>query len=453
MSKLRLSFLFLTWALLGTAAVLAQGQSSTIIPKSNSPLSRFGLGDPLDQFFAPAASMGGMQAAWQSPVHLNLLNPASLASLQTTSFEVGLFGKYTNLQDQQNGATVWSGNLQYLALGFPLRNAINRTLDRKTDDWNVGMSINLAPYTQVGYDLNLNEIVPEVDLTSNRLKGTGGVYRLQWGNGFRFRNLSVGASLNYHFGKLTNSRQVDFDSLNIALSSDFREEQSVRGFGWGVGAQYVYEFKKPNAAGEPEPTGKRIILGMNGTLQTNLDTDNSQVFVRTFPNFNFPVQDTIFNLSGLAGTLDLPSEWNFGVAYEDLNHFYIGFEYGFGNWAGYRNTAQQDQLTDTRRLALGVEYIPNDNSYNNYWQRVRYRAGLRLEDDPRQIGGEQAQRRALTLGLGLPILMPRRQESYVALAFELGQFGISDILEENYVKFTLGFSLNDNTWFFKRKFN
>lgn len=453
MSKLRLGFFILCWVLLGAGVALAQTQSLTIVPKSNSPLSRIGLGDPVDQFFAPAAAMGGIQAAWQSPVHLNLLNPASLASLQTTSFEVGLFGKYTDLQDGDNSAQVWSGNLQYIALGFPLRNVINRNLDRKSDEWNVGMSVSLAPYTQVGYDLNLEETIPNVDLTSNRLKGTGGTYRLQWGNGFRFRSLSVGASLNYNFGKLTNSRQVDFDSLDVALSSDFLEEQSVRGFGWSLGAQYVYEFKSVNADGEREPNGKRLILGVNGSLQTSLDTDNSQVFRRTFASFNFPIQDTIFSVSGLDGTLELPAEWNFGFAFEDRDRLFIGLEYGFGNWSNYRNSAQEDQLADTRRFAVGLEIIPNNNSYNSYWQRVRYRAGLRLENDPRQVGGEQAQRTALTLGMGMPILMPRRQESYLSFALELGKFGISDVLEENYVKFTLGFSLNDNTWFFKRKFN
>lgn len=437
----------------GITGAFAQARNQTITPKSNSPLSRFGLGDPADQFFSPAAAMGGIQSTWQSPVHLNMLNPASLASLQTTSFEVGLFSKYTNLRDNQNSANVWSGNLQYLALGFPLRNAINRTLDRKSDDWNVGMAVSLAPYTQVGYDLNLEQVVPEVDLTSNRLKGSGGTYRLQWGNGFRYQSLSVGASLNYNFGKMTNSRQVDFDSLNIALSSDFLEDQSVRGFGWSIGAQYVYSFKSRNNAGEMVPNGKNIILGINGSIQTSLDTDNSQVFSRTYPSFNFPVRDTIFSASGLDGTVTLPSEWNFGIAYEDRNRLFIGLEYGFGNWSNYRNTAQDDQLADTRRWVVGFQFIPNNNSYNDYWKRVRYRAGLRLEDDPRQLGGQQAQRTALTLGAGLPIMMPRRQESYLSVAFELGKFGISDVLDENYVKFTLGFSLNDNTWFYKRKFN
>ena len=39
------------------------------------------------------------------------------------------------------------------------------------------------------------------------------------------------------------------------------------------------------------------------------------------------------------------------------------------------------------------------------------------------------------------------------LSFELGQMGVADVLQERYVKLTVGFTLNDNSWFFKRKFN
>ena len=148
------------------------------------------------------------------------------------------------------------------------------------------------------------------------------------------------------------------------------------------------------------------------------------------------------------------AEINFGLAYEDLGKIFIGAEYGIGNWSNYSNDAQSDErLVNTNRLAFGIQYIPDGSSYNSWWKRLRYRAGLRLEDDPRSLLGEQARRNAVTFGLGIPIILPRQQVSFLNFAVEMGKFGVPNVIDENYIQMTLGFSLNDNTWFYKRKFN
>lgn len=439
--------------LLATAGLMAQTNNLTIRPKDNAPLSRFGMGDLVAPFYAASGAMGGLSSVYQNPYQLNIVNPAALTQLQATAFEVGLYSKYARLKDAQQADNVWSGNLQYLALGFPLRNPINRALDRQRDDWSAGMAFSLAPFSQVGYDLELETDDPELGTTSNLLKGTGGTYKVQWSNGFRYKGLSAGANLGYAFGKVTNSRLVDFDSIVTALNSEFLEEYSISGLTWNVGVQYIHEFMETNKAGEREPSGKRLIVGAYGTSGSSFDTERNSVFRRFSVVSSVPIVDTIQVAENQEGTGQLPDELTFGLAFEDQNRLYVGAEYGLARWSNYRNDAQPDQLADSDFLRIGFEIVPNADSYNSYWKRVRYRAGIRLETDPRQIDGEQARRRALTFGMGLPIVMPRQQVSFVNAAFEVGHFGVSDVLEETYVKFTLGFTLNDNTWFFKRKFN
>jgi hypothetical protein len=58
----------------------------------------------------------------------------------------------------------------------------------------------------------------------------------------------------------------------------------------------------------------------------------------------------------------------------------------------------------------------------------------------------------VTLGIGLPVILPRQQTSFVNLALEIGKIGADSPIEETYVRFTAGFTLNDNTWFYKRRF-
>lgn len=438
-------------ALLAMSAY-GQVQNSNISPKINSPLSRFGLGNAVPQYFVATAGMGGLSAAWQDPYHLNTQNPASLAYLQATSFEGALSAKNTKLTGRTGEANTWSGNLQYLALGFPLRNAINKALDRERDTWNAGMSIALLPYSQVGYDVRLvDSLSAGVDVSTNVLKGAGGTNRLRWGTGFRYKQLSVGVDVGFMFGKIINSRLVTFDSLPNALAAEFEDNLNFKGATLTLGAQYTYDFKKPGKDGVSQvPNGKRFILGGTLSNETDLREEGTQ-FARRY--LGSVVSDTIFRSEIVSGTTTLPMSYSFGLHYQHVNHVNIGVEYGATAWSNYRNTLKAENLADTYYVAVGGEYIPKYDSYNNYLARVRYRAGFRYETDPRTLDGQQIKGYALTFGMGLPVILPRQQVSFINMAVELGRSGVAGILEEDYVRLSLGFTLNDNSWFFKRKFN
>jgi len=449
-------FLLLLLLLGGTAGLQAQNQLPDFVdirPKLNSPLSRFGLGDPLDQVHAAAAGMGAIESVFQDPFHLNLRNPASLAGLQSTSFEVGIYARNASLSDSRETANTWQGNLRYLALGFPLRNPVNLNLDRLQNSWNAGMAFSLAPTTLVGYDLRLEAEDPVVGNTSNALKGNGGTYRFTWSTAYRYRTFSAGLNVNYNFGKITNSRIVAFNEIPESLASELLQDIAVSGFNLGYGFQYAYNFKTANKEGEMVTNGKRILLGFNGDLGADVNGDATLLFRRFSPNGELFVSDTLRSEVSTDGVISLPSNYTVGVAFEDFNRFFIGAEYGSRSYGNYRNTLREETLLDARRIAVGVQYIPNATSYNRFWKRVRYRAGVRLEEDGRSVNGVQARRNAVTLGVGLPIRLPRQQVSFLDFAVEYGKFGVPDIIDENYVQFTAGFSLNDNSWFFKRKLN
>lgn len=434
-----------------TVAVLP-AQNVEIDPKTNSPYSRFGLGDLVEQYYAAPAGMAGLSAAFHDPYHLNLLNPASLTQLQATAFEVGINAKYTNLNNGNESADIWSGNLTYLALGFPLINPINEVLDRRRSDIKLGMAFSLQPYSTVGYNIETSSQLPEVGQVSSFLKGNGGTYRFNWSNGFSYKSVAFGMNLGYHFGKLTNSRRVEFDSLSNAYTSEFLDETSLRGFVWSAGVQYIYKFKELNKKGELEATGKQITVGLYGNSETGFNTERTR-FVERY-NFVLNSQDTIISQEELEEKGTLPSAFTFGVAYESINKLRLGAEFGLQNWSQYVNESKPDSnLENAWAVRLGGEYIPNYLSYNNYFERIRYRLGVLYQQDPRTFDGEQLVQYGLTFGMGFPIILSRQRTSFVNFSVEAGRFGIEESLTEDYIKMTLGFTLNDNTWFFKRKFN
>ena len=230
MSKFWRSIIFFFIGLVISVSAFAQ-------PKVNSPYSRFGLGDILDQRFAVLQTTG-FTNAYHDFYHLNLHNPASLGHLTATSFEVGLYLQQSNWQTSVDENTSWSGNLSYLALGFPMNNPINQVLDREIKQFNWGMAFNLQPYTIVGYDVETEGDITNIGSTTTRFRGTGGTYRLQWANGFKYKQFSAGLNLGYIFGSIENNRTVIFNDLESSYENRLTDDFNVSGFVWNVGAMY-----------------------------------------------------------------------------------------------------------------------------------------------------------------------------------------------------------------------
>jgi len=452
------------WTLLGISLVAGWGQSQDIRPKLNSPYSRLGLGDPVPPYYAAQAGMAGLSAAMRTPAHLNLANPASLAYQRVTSFEVGLFARFSSLESNRDRNNFWSGNLNYIALGFPLKNPINKAMEPIPSPFQWGMSLSLQPYTNVGYNVISEEEVGDLGLTTTNFKGSGGTYRVMWGNGWSYKNLSVGLNLGYMFGKLTNSRRIAFDSLAFSYSTEFSDEISVNGFVWNAGIMYTHDFREPDRNGILVPSGKRLIFGLNGNTAMGFRTNSSRIFWRD--NVSLLQLDTIVSEAGIREQGRLPLEFSAGVTYEQVDKLKLGLEYQFGQWSNYLNEAKNEgtdaggedgsasiSFANSWRIALGGEYIPDIKSYNNYLNRMAYRLGLFYGTDPRQINANTLRGYGITLGLGFPVVVPRGTTSFIHFAVEAGQFGTAEALRETYVRMTLGFTLNDNSWFFKRKFN
>ncbi|MBT8259115.1 MAG: hypothetical protein KJO49_11625, partial [Bacteroidia bacterium] len=102
-------------------------------------------------------------------------------------------------------------------------------------------------------------------------------------------------------------------------------------------------------------------------------------------------------------------------------------------------------------IAVGGFFIPQYTSFNNYWKRVVYRAGIRFENTGLKINNETINEFGISFGAGLPV---GRLFSNTNIGIEIGRRGTTNagLVQENFVNFELSLSLNDR-WFVKRKFN
>ena len=425
-------------------------------PKFNSPYSRIGLGDIANQNFAISSAMGGLGAAFNSKYAVNIINPASVGFIDRTVFDVAGFFRYGLLDTGDGGDKVktFAGNFQYFSLGFPMKNEVNIELDNRPPLLYWRMNFALVPFSNVGYNVEINSSTETDDIVTN-FTGKGGTYKMIWTNAVRYKDLSFGVNAGYVFGNVINEREVFIDGAENVYYNDLVDQISYRGVVWSFGAQYKYQLKKMNEKKELVNSGKTLTAGAYFGSKSSINTETSQLFRRRSSAFNPPQGiDTVRNVIDLEGGAFLPGNFGIGLLYEHENKYRVGIDYSASKWSGYENDAKPETLLDSWRVAAGGEWIPDVGSYNKYMDRVRYRLGFFYENDPRSDEfDEQLSAFGITLGTGMPIILPRGQTAFFNLGLELGKFGTSNSLDESYIKLNLGFTLNDNLWFYKRKFN
>jgi hypothetical protein len=446
----KLSLLFSLTLLVSLAAF---GQNT---PSINSPYSRYGIGNVNSTDFAALQSMGGISSAYNNPYQLNITNPASLSYLNYAVFETGAYAEYKSLSSQStlNPVGNWSGNISHFALAFPLKNQLNRLSERKKSPFSNAMAFGLMPYSTIGYDIESSSVLPDIGQVTYQYIGEGGSYQAFLAASSKYKGLSIGGHLGYIFGNSRNERAVFFNDLDFSFTDVLREEYSMRGFTFRLGAQYEYIIGKVEEEDAKERAKRpRLTFGIHGNTVNSIDISGNSISARTSSFYTGSNLDTILSSVERTGTLQLPSELGVGVVYSKLMHWKIGVDYKMTNWSGYDNELNPENLENAWRAAIGGEYIPKYNSYNKYGQRLRYRAGFHYGTDPRVVSGEQLTNMGLTVGVGFPLVLPRGVPSFVNLGLEVGQLAAPDLISENYFKINVGFTLNDNTWFYKQKFN
>lgn len=432
---------------------VAQAQEK---PREFSPYSRFGIGDLADPNLSSVSQLGGAGAAFCDRNLLNAANPASLGFLKNTAFEGGVSIKNTGLKESGQSKSFFGGGLDYLALGLPLQNQINDVLERVNRKWHVGTMIVLKPYSFVGYSVAQRGNASDIGNYQINYTGNGGTYAFKWNTAVAYQNLSVGVGLQYLFGKMSYQRVsslVDsaYSLRPITYSSIFADDISMHGFNWNFGIQYKINLKKPEE-GENE-SSKFLTLGVYGNGNHDFTTTANQLYRRILTNSGTSAAaDTVKNLSGVDGIGTLPKEIHFGVYYNDKYKFQVGAQYSMVGWSNYKNAAKPETLKNASEFALGVGYCPNIESFDNFFERVTYRLGFRTGTDPRSFNDQQLKFYAFNVGASLPFIF-QRKVSFINLGLEFGKMGISSGLDTHYTQVKLGFTLNDDDWFLRKKYD
>jgi hypothetical protein len=413
--------------LLFPALVFAQFNNNT-----TSPYSRFGLGDLHSTTFGRTAAMGGASIASRNSFQINTSNPASYTAVDSLAFlfEFGVDGKFANYKSDITSMKTNDVNFRYLSMNFQIT------------DW-LATSLGLTPYSDVGYDVKVNETVDNTGDIYSTYYGEGSISRAYFGAALQpFKNISIGANLNYMFGTLNRNSEVYFLG-----SSDFYNIQKyqiirVRDFGLNFGLQAVIPMKDK----------QHIVLGAVFENKPEYTAFISDITQKNLTSGSTTDQDTLNFQEAEKGKIQFPLTYGVGISYVKEDKMEVNFDYFHQSWskAKFFGSTNPD-LTDLDKFAFGAEWIPDRFSIRSYLNKIAYRAGIKYEKSYLLLNNQQINDFGISFGVGLPIY---RSNSTINIAAEIGRRGTKNynLVLENYAKLNLSVNLYD-LWFIKRKFD
>lgn len=398
---------------------------------SNSPYSRFGIGEVVPQYNLRSASMGGISQGVQTSGVINPANPASYAAFDSLTFlfDFAASGKYTLQKSSQGTAKKGSGSINYITFGFPI---VKR--------WR--MSIGINPVTSVGYNL-YDEKIEHTVKDGRAFWADGATSRIYWGNSFKIsKNFFIGLNINYLFGNIDNYRMFYFPDSAYMRNLKIVNTTYVHDFTFRPGFQYVSKIKSKYklTTGITYGFQKDINILVNQTEYTMLggiDDDNGTDI------------DTIRHQTEKT-KIHYPMDLIVGFTFEKPGSFLVGADVAWTDWSNYKLRGESSNLTDLWEVHIGGEFIPNHLPASKYGSRIAYRFGFRTRYKIYVLNQTNINEFVFTAGVGLPIT---RSKTKINLHAEAGWLGTTqnNLIQETFFKVGIGIALSE-MWFFKRKY-
>ncbi|MBS9462007.1 hypothetical protein KIM67_06255 [Flagellimonas sp. 389] len=401
-----------------------------------SPYSYFGIGELRNNGTVENQMMGGI-SMYADSIHINLRNPAAYSKLKLTTYAVGLSHTEFQLKDFSQEQSTSVTNLDYLSIGFPLAK-------------NLGLGFGIMPFSSVGYNLTDEvEITGEPTIT-NVFAGEGGLNRVYMSIGFApIKNLSIGATANFNFGRLEYQRIQSVEDVQFGTLD--RRESRINGYDFNFSANYTPTIKDKYT----------LYTSLMVNTQGNLVSENTER-LGSFSLVNgqeIEVIDVDLDATNLRNTeIKIPFRTTVGLGFGENKKWFLGGEYSFQQFSDFQNEflgLDNVIYNDASSFAFGGYFIPNYRSLSSYFKRITYRAGMRYDVSGLEVNNKEINNLGITFGLGLPLSGTSFDAfSNLNLGVELGRRGTTDqnLIEENYIKINVGLSLNAK-WFEKRRIN
>jgi len=443
-----------------------------------SPYSRFGLGTIQNQAMAANLGMGSLSTALNSNASINVLNPATYASLSKPTFQVELKSQWMTLSSETESQSLRLTTLNSFNFAFPFLKSRS------------ALSLGLLPYSRSGYNIIQDFNNEDVGGYTTTYEGEGGLNKayLGFGKAFDIKKtsiindtsgvpidtitqikhlISVGTNFNYYFGNLLKSRSLEFDDTDF-FHSRFSSSTHIEDIGFDFGVHYfttIFEERKRTELLHRV----NLFAGATYSLASDLSvrqTDLAETY-RLFSGIPGAL-DTTYFLENANGSLTIPEIISLGFAFEYQNKndrsLLIGTEFRFQDWTDFSvnfngNETIDESLDQSTQFSVGLRYTPKILAKPglNLFQKMTYRAGFRTNDMYINVNDQNLNEKAITAGFTIPLDVSR-SSSKINFGIEFGNRGGTNngLVKEEFINVQLGFTFTPyyrNNWFVQSKYD
>jgi long-subunit fatty acid transport protein len=400
----------------------------------SSPYSIFGIGNLYGISSQMNMALGGAATAFSSPYYINPANPASYMAFDTNSFvfDAAFTLRSATLQTIDQSQKTRFGTLSNLYFGFPV-----------TKWWRASMGI--MPYSNVGYEMQGDQIVTHIGQVVSIYKGSGGLNKAYIGSAFSpVKNLSVGFNMSYIFGNIVKERAMTFPDSGYFLNTMARSSARLNKVNFDAGLIYRKTMKE----------GRFFQVGLTYRPTQTVDGQSEKIvytYAYNYAKLLEEVKDTVSFDSGSNGEVILPASIGAGFMLGSTNRWFATADVNYQKWSEFRYLGNNPGMKDNLRISLGGQFRPSAVDIGKYYERINYRAGFRFEQSYLEIQNTRINDIGISFGVGLPM---KKSRSTINIAVELGTQGTTDngLIKENYMRLTIGSALQER-WFLKRRFN
>ncbi len=294
---------------------------------------------------AQAIGLGGAMISLQDKHTINTLNPAGLVYIPYTRLAGDfIHDAVWNKTENANGFSKYT-NLNGVSLAVPLMQG------------KLAGSFNIMPTSQFDYEYSTTDEIDDFGY-AKKITANGGLNRISFGFGYApISKLSIGAYMNYNFGKLEQTWTIDYVSDLFWDSNDVLTRK-MWGLSWTLG--FI-----------ANPVPDLFVGGIYSTkykLDLQDEINNYTLKGSTSNNIDYLINEN--------NSLNVPEFWGLGATYRFHKKYQASLDYLYQPWSDFHVDNQLNQeFNNSHRIGGGVERLPDDNILASYLNKLAYRVG------------------------------------------------------------------------------
>ncbi len=413
--------------MLGHGALQAQSNST------ESPYTRFGIGNLGERTSTASRAMGGIGIGLRSSNIINPKNPASYAAVDSLTF---LFDFGTSIgmnwyRDANATSRRTLGNLEHITMLFPMSKYMS-------------FSAGLLPFAQGGYQFGRMESMGG-ESNAEFLRyytGKGNVNELYAGLSVEpIHGFSIGVNVSYLFGNITHFRHVRFNTP-APNNPSFLDRLSLQGLRFDVGAQWHIPMRD-----------KKHALTIGAIYSPSVNLQSNLIRTNTIAGSSGLTTITRLDTISAKNAYSLPHSFGLGLTFEATNKWLLGADVDYSLWKNAKFFESHSQMNNRWHVAVGGQFVP-DETQRSFWQRTAFRAGLHAENSYMSVPTVDGtyhgfQKLGASVGLGMPAF-DYRSRLNVGLEYGLTLPGTKGMITEHSIILHVGLSFNEG-WFRKMR--